>query len=563
MAAALASGRSVRQSAPTGRGALRLAHPLRRPPAQTRLGEWFVFNPVRDVLKWGAVLCAASMLWACAAEDDDGGPVADPAASEAPLSDLEALLAGAPDNATLPDEQKADAIYPTRYTELVALQSPVKSQGSRGVCSIFSTVALMEHLYIKEGTLTEPDFSEQFLQWSAKVEVGSFPNTSGSNAASNIQAINRFGIVEEKVFPYETFPWGTSQDERCTGDKQPTICHTNGNPPAEVLSAKRWKLPPSRYVSSKRQNIKAFMFQNKAAVVAGMSFFYQSWNHRGSTLKTNPTYWSEGYVLYPNAKDKEESAKKSAGHSILLVGWDDELEVPIVDENGAQVLDADGNPVTEKGFFLIKNSWGQGGFGIRNPHGAGYGWLSMRYVEEYASINGSAVPQVQLDPEVCDDGIDNNGDRRVDCEDPMCARDAACLPAEPEEPEQPGEPAEAEVVTGANETVVGIPDADPAGIRSTITLDAPAGKRIEGVEVLVDISHTYPRDLTVQLRHPDGTVKVLHDRARTDGDGVMASYVLEAFDGKAAAGVWTLEVADHLNADTGTLNGWILDVTVR
>ncbi len=94
------------------------------------------------------------------------------------------------------------------------LQSPVKSQGSRGVCSIFSTVALMEHLYLKEGTLADPDFSEQYLQWSAKFEVGSFPNTSGSNANSNLRAINRFGIVDEQAWPYESQPWKSGDDER-------------------------------------------------------------------------------------------------------------------------------------------------------------------------------------------------------------------------------------------------------------------------------------------------------------------------------------------------------------
>ena len=61
------------------------------------------------------------------------------------LSDWEALFADTPDPKTLPDELKADQDFPKQF-DLVDLQSPVKSQGSRGVCSIFSTVALMEHL---------------------------------------------------------------------------------------------------------------------------------------------------------------------------------------------------------------------------------------------------------------------------------------------------------------------------------------------------------------------------------------------------------------------------------
>src|SRR5688500_4637400 len=43
---------------------------------------------------------------------------------------------GAPDNDSLPDDGKADEILPAKFE--VGDQSPVKSQGSRGVCSIFS-----------------------------------------------------------------------------------------------------------------------------------------------------------------------------------------------------------------------------------------------------------------------------------------------------------------------------------------------------------------------------------------------------------------------------------------
>ncbi len=124
-----------------------------------------------------------------------------------PLTSVETLHEGSKPNSELPTEGKADAVYPPKFTELLETQSSVKSQGRRGVCSIFSTVALMEHLYIKEGTYQNPDFSEQYLQWSAKFEVGSFPNTSGSNAASNLDAIVRYGIVEEDVWPYEPSGW--------------------------------------------------------------------------------------------------------------------------------------------------------------------------------------------------------------------------------------------------------------------------------------------------------------------------------------------------------------------
>ena len=55
------------------------------------------------------------------------------------------------------------------------------------------------------------------------------------------------------------------------------------------------------------------------------------------------------------------------------------------DEDGNPVLDANGQPKKEKGFWLFKNSWGTASFGVDHPYGAGYGWLSMKYVQEYGS----------------------------------------------------------------------------------------------------------------------------------------------------------------------------------
>lgn len=405
------------------------------------------------------LLAASLLLVACgddAAKEQPG--VANPEDSEAPLSDLDSLLEGAPDSSKLPSEAKADETFPAQF-DLVASQSPVKSQGGRGVCSIFSTTALMEHLYIKEGTLQDPDFSEQYMQWSAKFQVGRFQNTSGSNASTNLDAASLYGIVSEEAWPYETYAWGASHNPDCAKDEgdRPTECFTNGAPPESALSAKKWYLPRGRWVSSSARSIKAVMRNKQTAVVSGMTFFYQSWNHRRSQLPVNSEYWSQGYILPPNDKDREISLEKRAGHSILLVGWDDDLEVARVDENGDVMKDANGEPIMEKGFFLFKNSWGTDGFGIKNPHGAGYGWLAYSYVEEFGSSMTADLPSVDLEPEVCDDGIDNNHDRRMDCDDPQCANTEICGGG--------GENTGGEL---SNTSPVSIPDNDPAGATSTI-----------------------------------------------------------------------------------------------
>lgn len=310
--------------------------------------------------------------------------------NDVPLAPVAELKKDFPGDAALPFEGKADVVLPTKY-DLYSGMTPVKSQGSRGVCSIFSTVGLMEMLYKKAG-MSNPDFSEQYLQWSVKVEVGAFRNTEGSSDSYNIQAINRYGIPVESAWGYESLPWTTANDPACTGESRPTKCYTNGEPPDAAKTAMKYKLPAGRWVST--SSIKNVIYEKKTGVVVGLDFFYQSWNHRRSTLPVNSTYWSKGYVLYPNATDRTESYKQPAGHSVQLMGWDDNLEVQTVDAAGKPVVDAAGKPVKEKGFFLFKNSWGTTSFGLTNTKAPGYGWISYKYVNAYGSGNTSDPPKL-------------------------------------------------------------------------------------------------------------------------------------------------------------------------
>ena len=444
-----------------------------------------------------------------------------PVANDQPLADVDELLAGAPANGEIPIEDGGTfAALPAKY-DVKKFDSPVKSQGSRGVCSIFSTVALMEHLYIKEGTITTPDFSEQYLQWSVKNQVGMFKNTSGSNNSYNLQAISQYGIVTEAMDPYETQQWNESNDPECaknadgTDDNLPTKCYTNGDPSPEALAAVKYKLPASRYVNT--QSIKNHIHTKEAGALVGLTFFYQSWNHRKSELPVNAEYWRSGFVTYPNEADEAKSLAKRAGHAILLVGWDDDLEVPVRDGEGNPVLDAEGLVVREKGFFVFKNSWGTGNFGINNAIGDGYGYISYKYVHEY----GSAV--------------------------------VAGLPTN-----IPVPPVETTTVEFGNTTPVAIPDDAPAGVTSVI--DVTSAGTIRALDVTVDVTHTYKGDLKVELVRGAKTI-VLVDQAGGGTDDLKTTFTTTDFNGTAMAGTWTLKVSDLAGVDTGTLNAWSLKLT--
>lgn len=467
---------------------------------------------------------------------------------EAPVSNLSAITEGVPSNDTLPEENKADERLPARF-DLLSVQSPVRNQGRRGTCTIFSTTALMESLYIVEGTIPNPDFSEQFLQWSTKVELGRFRNSEGSNNEVNLQAISRFGIVEEALWPYETAAWNATNDPACTGEEEmrPTRCFTNGEPPPAALMAQRFTLPAGRWINSRPDSIRSYMVNNRLPVVVSGTFFYQAWSHGGSMLPTNPENRRRGIVMYPNAEDQADSRMRPAGHGILLVGFDAEMRVQRIDGMGQPMVDERGNPVYEQGFFLFKNSWNNTWSTEQVPgtieHPPGYGWISFRYVQEFMQAYVSGLPRITM-REICDDRRDNDGDGRVDCMDSDCRTAPACqMPSMGSATAMPRAP---------------IPDNDPRGVTSEITITEPG--QIASLALDVDITHPYRGDLRITLEHAGRTVTVV-DRQGGGEDNIVESFSLADWNGTEAMGVWRLTVVDTARADTGTLNSWGLRIT--
>jgi C1A family cysteine protease len=341
------------------------------------------------------LLVPVLFVFGCAGSAQTGGLGNDDVGvDEMPLSNRDSVFRGAPANDSLPViDLKADQVAP-KNTELLQYQSPVRNQSHRGVCTIFSTTALMEHLYIKAG-MANPDFSEQYLQWSVKKQLGRYANEEGSNNEDNVEALARFGGVEESVWPYNPNQWTEADDPDCKvsgneGQQLPTKCWTEGDPPAVASTAKKYTLPHGSWLST--SSIKSHIATDKTAVTVGLDFYYQAWNHGLSTLPISQSDLQAGIVRYPNADDVRESEKHPAGHGILIVGWDDTVAFPAIDKDGHPVKDAQGNPVMQKGFYIFKNSWGTSRFGVNNPNGAGYGYIQYKYIEEYGRAFSTTVP---------------------------------------------------------------------------------------------------------------------------------------------------------------------------
>jgi subtilisin-like proprotein convertase family protein len=110
-----------------------------------------------------------------------------------------------------------------------------------------------------------------------------------------------------------------------------------------------------------------------------------------------------------------------------------------------------------------------------------------------------------------------------------------------------------------------IPDNDPAGVASVITI-AESGI-VQGIKVGVDITHTYVGDLRVELVSPAGQQALLQNRQGDSQDNLITNYdaastpALAALAGQPMPGNWVLRVVDLAGLDIGKLNRWSLELT--
>ncbi|MEV0373688.1 M4 family metallopeptidase [Streptomyces sp. NPDC050636] len=107
-----------------------------------------------------------------------------------------------------------------------------------------------------------------------------------------------------------------------------------------------------------------------------------------------------------------------------------------------------------------------------------------------------------------------------------------------------------------NTTDVPIPDAGTAVTSPVIV--SRSGNAPSGLQVAVDIVHTYRGDLVIDLLAPDGTAyRLKNSNANDSADNVKATYTVNA-SSKAASGNWKLRVQDVYAEDKGYINGWKL-----
>ncbi len=350
------------------------------------------------------------------------------------LSSLIALQAFAGDDGAFLDPKYPNLIHPkvsklkikgvsrSDTVQVISFQTEIKSQQSRGTCSIFSATAYIEGLLVQKGDFTKDlDLSEEWLEYTA---VGG-SISDGSHAYKNFNALKNFGAPFEKTLPYVGYDWNDSYspegEKRCGHLKDqykkkacllvhfdPALLRksdvelldqtssffspsfVDARTEAFEIRDRHFKFKNTSYTVYDTNQVKELLLQGKPVILES-DFYYGAWNHRKATelgIERNMDFWNKGIVTHPvpGSMDEFKSRTSPAGHSILVVGFDDEK---IVEQN-IKMKDGSTKKVRFKGVYYFKNSWGKDSFGrdfeVDGKKFPGYGMMVQDYAHGYGSF---------------------------------------------------------------------------------------------------------------------------------------------------------------------------------
>ncbi len=304
---------------------------------------------------------------------------------------------------------------------LIADQTPVKSQVERGTCSIFSATALLESRLIQRGDFKEIDLSEEWLQYL----ISQTTSSGGSYSSKNFVALFDYGQPVEKTLPYSGTDWkdinALGAKERCghlTEAFQLGSCLTSHRDPALFNLAKEVLIDfNSPYYDTDFYFARSEALENKEVffspdsrydtlwstgkikqaldeghpLTMDITFYYGAWNHRLTEelgIHRDLSLWSQGIITYPEvgSMDYRKSLEKRAGHSVVIVGYDNDRTV----EYTVNMEDGSLKTFKRKGVYYFKNSWGTSNFGntfsIGDTIYPGYGMITQDYANQYGSF---------------------------------------------------------------------------------------------------------------------------------------------------------------------------------
>tara|TARA_R110002072_G_scaffold64203_9_gene159975 strand:- start:18534 stop:19610 length:1077 start_codon:yes stop_codon:yes gene_type:complete len=312
----------------------------------------------------------------------------------------------------------------SNISEALKFHTEVKSQGKRGTCTIFSSIGYFESLLMRDGLVGDDiDLSEEWLEYVVMTRQ----DDEGSTSNRNFKKSLFFGLVSESTWPYLGVKWftepndlGVMAQQRC-GELRDTdyfmSCLLGHRDPRLLRESDTWVKNKDPEFFEMREEARAFkatylkrryskrsdfrmdsvsqvkrMLLKNYPVILGLKLYYGSWNSSKTELHDiqprNKNKWFNGIVGYPapGSRDRRISGEKGGGHSILVVGYDDSIEIT----NKLLMDDGTYKEVKTTGAYLIKNSWGQKGFGknftFKGQSLPGFGWVSQEYANELGTF---------------------------------------------------------------------------------------------------------------------------------------------------------------------------------
>lgn len=331
-----------------------------------------------------------------------------------PIVDHRPLSRGTTDQAPLPPRNDV--------LRVLAQQGPVKDQLYRGTCSIFSSTALVEGVLMAGGLAsTAPDLSEEWLQY---LTTQASPE-EGSTSPDNFKLLREWGLPSEAALPYGGEAWSSKKSglalRRCgyipRGPRLNACLVSHRDP--ELLRLEDEKLLDQNsvfydpeFVNARREalanrdsylgrarggEILDHVNDVKSALARGLplamdlDFYLGAWSHSGGKkygIQRSPKLWKNGVVTYPEkgSLDRIYSKREPAGHSVVVVGYDDEVEV----EYWVNMKDGSRRKFKRRGVYYFKNSWGTtdwaADFEVGGRKYPGYGMILQDHAHEFGQF---------------------------------------------------------------------------------------------------------------------------------------------------------------------------------
>ncbi len=118
------------------------------------------------------------------------------------------------------------------------------------------------------------------------------------------------------------------------------------------------------------------------------------------------------------------------------------------------------------------------------------------------------------------------------------------------------------IIKGSNNQSIAIPDDNPNGITSAISITESAS--VGDIQITVNIEHEFLGDLEIRLKAPNGVTILLQNRTLGSKTQLQQTYtvattpILQQLLNQTTVGIWQLQVVDSVQMDTGRLKSWEL-----